>query len=261
MKAFLINDTSNYHFGCRMVVKTIREQLDARDVELVGTAPSKHTFRRYRPVLDTVDLVIVNGEGSLHSGRRRDLFDVALEYPSVLINFSLSDYPDFPVDAAAAFKYVAARESISALEWAIEAHVIPDIVPELSLMQDVERLPPVFDIGCFDSVDTPKAERGEWKSPFEENFERMAQVYQRWVVGRLHMVCLAIILNKPFSAYATHTPKIEGLMKDACLSNRFYRTREEALDYVPDKPSAVQGAYLEHARKRIPQMFDEICSL
>lgn len=268
MKAFLINDTSKYHFGTRMVVKTIEEQLEARGVELVGRSPSKHTFRRYRSILDTVDLVIVNGEGSLHGGRRRDLFDVALEYPSVLINFSISGYQDFPVKAARSFKYVAARESISAANWNRWSRKWwdyrkkgVDVVPDLSLMQEVETFLPHTDIGLFDSVETKKVERAKWMPPFGGGIIPEVQGYERWVVGRLHMVCLAIILDKAFSAYDTHTHKIKGLMKDAGMTHRFYVTREEALDNIPDKPSVAQSAYLYQARKRIPEMFDEICSL
>lgn len=270
MKTFLINDTSKYHFGTRMVIRTIEEQLEARGVELVGRSPSKHTFRRYKPILDTVDLVIVNGEGSLHGGRRRDLLDVALEYPCALINFSISDYNNFPLKAARSFKYVAARESISAANWNRWSGKwwdykkgSVDVVPELSLMQDVrpvDELPePVT--ALFDSVETPNIDRSKWISPFDEDFVTDAQIFSHWVTGRLHVVCLAIILNKAFSAYDTHTHKIRGLMKDAGLGDRFFATREEAFENIPDKPSDSQGEYLEHARKRIPEMFDEICSL
>lgn len=265
MKAFLVNDTSKYHFGTRMVIKTIEEQLEARGVELVGRSPSKHTFRRYRPILDTVDLVIVNGEGSLHGGRRRDLFDVALEYPSVLINFSFENHENYPSEAARAFKYVTPRETISISEWQSFSDGwrgnLHNCAPDLSLMQDVITLPPLMDIGLFDSVETKRDERDTWMSPFGEGFVPDSQKYKRWVVGRLHVACLAIILNKAFTAYDTHTHKLEGLMKDAGLGERFYISREDALGWIPKKPNTAQGEYLEHARKRIPEMFDEICNL
>ena len=150
MKVFLVNDTSGYHFGCDMVVKTIREQLKQRGCEWLGSVGRGQQLKDHTELMKAADLVIVNGEGTLHHNRKPELLELAEHYPAVLINATIDEYV-LP-DVAKRFKYVAMRESLSAEYWDDYFGWTPPIVPDLSLMQSVFQVPPSKDIGLFDSV-------------------------------------------------------------------------------------------------------------
>lgn len=71
MKAILFNDTSAYHKGCKKVVEYIHKDIKSCGYELLASIPSKHTARGYNSLLidkliKEADLVIVNGEGTMH---------------------------------------------------------------------------------------------------------------------------------------------------------------------------------------------------
>ncbi|GAF84656.1 unnamed protein product, partial [marine sediment metagenome] len=215
MKICILNNTEDYHFGSKMVIKTLREQLELRGCELNGSIPRRESWKQHREDLDKADLLVVNGEGTLHHGRKQELFEVADYYPTALINATIDEY--ILPDEAKQFEYVAMRESLSAEYWEDQFGWLPRVVPDLSLMQDVPRFEPIIDVGLFDSVVNKDWDNG-WKSPHGGRFVEKAQKYRRWVTGRFHGACLAIILGKAFSAYRSNTRKIEGLMMDAGLA-------------------------------------------
>lgn len=248
-----------------MVVATIEEQLAQRGCEIVGRSTKDEHWEKYRKQLEDCDLVVVNGEGSLHSNNRKELLEIAVDYPSVLINFSLDKYTDFPKYAASKFKLVAARESLSAHEWKKFTGEQPIVVPDLSLMQDVPLEGAIEDVGLFDSVVQQGWKQG-WQSPFDHHYENgnfvlSAQRYRRWVTGRFHGICLGLILDKALSTYPSNTHKNQGIMFDAGLFDRFYSTREEALENIPLEPKKGQYDYVVLARSAIPKLFDRITSL
>lgn len=262
MKIFLVNDTSSYHFGSAMVVKTIKEELVKRGATLIGSSTKDEQWVIHRATMLLADLVIVNGEGSLHSGNRSELLSIALEFPCALINFSIDKYPLLDTYPLSYFRLVSVRESLSAYAWrkALKEPIL--ITPDLSLMQDVQRVEATEDIGYFDAVNKVGA---KWLTPFdwrhEAPFVEVAQTYKRWCTGRFHGICLAMITNTPFSAYHTHTHKNQGIMFDAGLSEYIYPTREEAALNVPMVAPPQQAAYLLDARKRITLLFDRILTL
>ena len=255
MKVYLVNDTSGYHFGCDMVVKTIREQVEQRGCQWLGSVGRGERLKDHAVLMERADLVIVNGEGTLHHGRKPELFDLADRYNAALINATIDEYA-LP-DTARKFQYVAVRESLSAEYWEDYFGYMPPVVPDLSLMQSVPQIPSIRDIGLFDSVVNKDWDNG-WRTPHDPDFVVKAQKYRRWVTGRFHGACLAIICGRAFSAYRSNTRKIEGLMMDAGLASDYYKTREEALDNLPDNPRENAQEYLDSARRKIPLMFDEM---
>ena len=89
MRVYVLNDTAKAvptkkpHFGCQLVMETYHEQLERVGIELLGTISGKEKeFDR----LDDADLIVVNGEGSIHHENRNELIDVAERYPCVLLN-------------------------------------------------------------------------------------------------------------------------------------------------------------------------------
>ncbi len=74
-KAILINDTSTKpHLGCRLVVSQIFKLAASHGIQMVATS-SVHTDWRTQPALQDemrkADIVIVNGEGTLHHSSRQ----------------------------------------------------------------------------------------------------------------------------------------------------------------------------------------------
>lgn len=72
----LLNDTDEggTHFGCVRVMRTIRQELEFRGL---GNLPSIKVGTDWRQdsaliaMIDAADLVVINGEGTLHHGKRR----------------------------------------------------------------------------------------------------------------------------------------------------------------------------------------------
>jgi len=112
----LINDTSLFenHFGCTLVAQAFREQFSRVGVELKYAFPREFSLDKIGSYLDEVDLVVVNGEGSIHHGRRMHLVSVADHYPAVLVNAVYQSNPHS--ESLGRFLYRATRESLSAAE-------------------------------------------------------------------------------------------------------------------------------------------------
>lgn len=97
MKAVLFNDTSfDHHLGCQLVVRQIYELSQRHGIEVTTVSPVKYKWQKDRKLLRAVkdaDLVLVNGEGTLHSDNRRALrlikvadYCEMIGKPSFLIN-------------------------------------------------------------------------------------------------------------------------------------------------------------------------------
>lgn len=131
MRVAIYNDTflPNFrHFGCELVMKTFKEQLDRVDIELVGTVKVTDQNPKNK-ILEKADLVIVNGEGSFYNNRRNDLALVSNYFPSILIN---TVFDNNSADLSN-FKYISARESISAEK--LNCPVIPDIILTSNILE------------------------------------------------------------------------------------------------------------------------------
>lgn len=86
------------------------------------------------------------------------------------------------------------------------------------------------------------------------------------VTGRFHMVCLAMLARTPFIALEGNTHKIQALLADANLSDRFRSSLPDDLDLLAwsnwhDGEIGRVEAYLKMARSRISQMFSQIRQL
>lgn len=134
------NDTRvTRHHGCDAVMGRLHQLAEAVGLEIAATIPLGRSWREpdYLSAVEGADLVVVNGEGSIHSDRERarQLLELG-EYcaargtPVALIN---SVYDRMPAAAAAqvrAFDLVSVREGASAglLEMqGITAAIVPDL--------------------------------------------------------------------------------------------------------------------------------------
>ncbi|MBM3094320.1 hypothetical protein GFB56_26610 [Ensifer sp. T173] len=179
--AVLINDTSTKaHLGCRVVVGQIARLAKSAGIRIVASASVHTDWREHQSLIATmrsVDLVIVNGEGTLHDATRqaRALAEVgpfcrAAGVPSVLIN-SVYERNNAEIAAACqAFNRVYVRESISALEArrvGLRAEVVPDLTLSSDVMDAFVGMPRVSTI-----VVTDNANRDVARNALEEALKR-----------------------------------------------------------------------------------------
>jgi Polysaccharide pyruvyl transferase len=86
------------------------------------------------------------------------------------------------------------------------------------------------------------------------------------VTGRFHLLCMAMLARTPFLALSGNTHKVEGMLEDAGLSNRYFSSLSDGRDPLAwsewhDGEAARIEAYLQKARSKIAQMFARIRQL
>lgn len=160
--AVLINDTrADRHHGCTSVMDAIEQLSAASSIEMLATNPVHLDWRTntaFRSAFDRADLVIVNGEGTVHSGKPegRALLAAgdaarAAGKRSAIINFSWHGNDVDMERQLASFDLVAVRESRS---FASVAEIRSDcrLVPDLSLYGPRPKRRERSGVGFGDSV-------------------------------------------------------------------------------------------------------------
>lgn len=263
MKVILINDTSLYenHFGCQLVGQSIREHLAKFEIELLAALPYDFDEEVFAPLLASADLLLVNGEGSIHHGRNRKLCELAEKYPAVLINAVYQENPvDFPVGA---FKKVYVRESNSAVYLqglGVSAVVVPDLIFGSRFARSVIRCEAVYDLGRTDRVDV----RSDGLAPNTGNpyyFIREIMKYRRLAAGRFHAAALCAILDIPFATWDSNSWKTGGMMQDMGVRHLHFENYEEAIANVPQQVQPSVQEFACNAPMKINSMFSNIKEL
>jgi hypothetical protein len=142
--AVILNDTrGEHHFGCMRVMRHIEEHLAARQISVVARSAVLADWERDRAFLRAMqrsDLVLINGEGTLHHGARRGkrLLEVVRHaargrIPVVLINALYQDNPPAWGDYLEQLALISARDSWSAAELRLRTSRPVRVVPDLSL--------------------------------------------------------------------------------------------------------------------------------
>jgi len=145
--AVLINDTSTKaHLGCRVVVSQIARLAASAGIRIVSSASVNSDWREYQNLIATMrtaDIVIVNGEGTLHDATRqaKALAEVgpfcrSAGVPCVLMNSVYERNDPEIATACRAFDRIYVRESVSAYA-ARQAGLDAEVVPDLTLSSDV----------------------------------------------------------------------------------------------------------------------------
>jgi len=256
LKVALVNDTRKYHVGSFLSVKTLFDNFD-----IIGTVPVNEDWVQHRPLLDSADLVIVNGEGTPHDGRGINLIDIALEYPAVLINTVFQNMPECSVDK---FLLVSARESLSVnhlAEHGVKALMVPDLIFAQNIARPFEGAGKVV----TDSVVLPhlkSVQKAHFLPMYRKRFLDDFSQYKGAVCGRFHALCIALLWGMDIGAYPSNSWKIKGAMGDIGCDN--YCESDIWLDYlrIPAIPFDASN-YIDMARNRIVKLFEKIraCSL
>ena len=249
MRAYIVNDRSGDgprpgHFGCALVMETYREQLERVGIEEAKTP-------------EDADLVIVNGEGSLHHGHRRDLLTWPARYPSVFVNAVYQ--ANAPAPEMGEFLYRAARESMSASYMrgqGYECDVVPDVILTNRRLNAVEYDPSLADgIGLTDNVLDGRAGSSAWEGP-----AAYLDWLSRWegvVCGRFHAAIACAVIGVPFSTWDSNTWKIRGLMRDiGILQFHAGDSQLAAKAIVPDGPPSQVAEYVDRGKRKIDRMFE-----
>lgn len=146
VKAVILNDTrGDNHFGCFRVMRIIEENLARRGIAVIGRSLVRNDWERDRGFLarlSEADLVVVNGEGTLHHGHRQGerLLRIA-EHPArghkpvALINAIYQQNPESWKAYLDRIDLVSARDSLSAAEISRLTGRQCGFVPDLSLAE------------------------------------------------------------------------------------------------------------------------------
>ena len=128
VRVALLNDTDKdgHHFGCARVMGGIRQALANRGMSVELAVPSAVEWAKSESLikgLASVDLILINGEGTLHHGRPKAkwLLDVAdhpalKDVPKAVVNMLWQDNPPEWGTLLGRFDLAQARDSKSAAE-------------------------------------------------------------------------------------------------------------------------------------------------
>ncbi|WP_119304513.1 polysaccharide pyruvyl transferase family protein [Dongia deserti] len=250
----LTGDHSSYHCGSAAVTQVIAAELRRHGEIVTG---------------DDFDVLVVNGEGSMHhgGGAFRDkmrLIEMATASarPAFLVNSVWQDNPHEFDAALAKCRQIVVREVLS--QRAIAQHdVTADVVPDLSYFAPITRGDAVDLKGGIVMTDFLSHEFGSFvrlRSRWAERFSFLDMRAMDWsslvgslktarllLTGRHHAVYAACKARTPFLALAGNTHKIEGIIASAGADIPVFRTFSEL-------KASIQEA--ENWRSRYDRLFD-----
>lgn len=147
LKVVLANDTdvTGQHFGCTRVMRIIDDNITRRGGSIIGRIPVGFDWRKDRrslKILESADLICVNGEGTLHHGRRKGAWLLELGgrpsldgIPKVLINALYQQNPPEWDAMLKDFTFVSARDGLSAKAMTTARESLVDFLPDLSMCE------------------------------------------------------------------------------------------------------------------------------
>lgn len=149
--AVIMNDTRRHrHLGCARVMRVIEENLARRGIDVTGRSLLWNDWqndRRFLAAMDSCDVIVINGEGTLHHGAEsgRQILEVVDHplrgtTPVVLLNALYQGNPVAWRQYIEKVDLLSARDSRSAEELGRAASRPVDVVPDLSLADSSGRL-------------------------------------------------------------------------------------------------------------------------
>lgn len=270
----LINDTSIYqsHFGCRLVCQTFREQFARTGLDLKVSLKRDFNVADYQKQLEDVDLVVINGEGSIHHDKHRHLVDLAGKFPSVLMNCVYQEnslHPDL-----SKFLFISARESASTA--AVNAAggncvTVPDAMFASSFLRSFQKPAPVEDLGETDNVLRQYVNVGplkvRWKIGFTTRYPTVSgylnklSSYNRLCIGRFHAAVASSVLEIPYATWDSNTWKTRAMMKDMGVPHLHFDSYKAARENAPRVFPEEIRRFTAEARGRIEAAFDRVAEI
>ncbi len=275
-KVIFVGDTSlRYnHFGCQMVGQAFREQFSRVGLNLIASLPTNfyETISDWKELLTKADLVVVNGEGSIHHGRYQNLIDLACEFPCALVNCVFQENPEN--HNILKFKYISTRESYSAFalqEHGVKPNIVPDVIFVSSLLNSfIPETTQTKQYGFTDSVVKIKRRLGPFRirdnafsaeTKVVGDYLNFLASHRGLAVGRFHATICCSVMGIPFSTYNSNTWKIQGLMKDMGIPHLHFELRQDAKRAIPKALPQSVTDYCVSAHIKVKNMFDELATI
>jgi exopolysaccharide biosynthesis predicted pyruvyltransferase EpsI len=290
--AILINDTSGeHHIGCDTVIANIKSLCKERDIEITQTFTRQDVridSPKLKDAITTSDIVIINGEGSLHDQYGRNFLTSLLKMLSnkkaVLINsvwYNMGHVPEMSKLAIISFRETRSKVEFDKdhLNFIKISEVVPDVIFATEL--------PPENIGTGDSVyghitnilskvknyfplDYHRPSSPQFPKEIKTYSQKDINDYIKWlktldlyITGRFHGVCLAILTGTPFLAMPSNAKKIEALIRDATTQDLIITSLDEIENKKNNAYASVgqMKEYSEEAKEKIKNLFDRIKNL
>jgi len=286
--AILINDTSKErHLGCDAVIKNIFHLCKINQIEVIATFTRPDVKGRSSKVISAInscDIVIVNGEGSLHDSYGRNFFLPLLNMipkgkKAVLINsvwHNMGEVKDLDK-----FSLISVRErnSFDELITMYPRHDKVYIVPDVIFYTEV---PDKLNIGHGDSVKGnitsklnghnnyfPLDYRRKFKTKYNEialknddikSYLKWLKTLDLYITGRFHGVCLSALAGTPFLAFASNAKKIEGILRNMRCEELLIKSLDEieTKKELAFKLAPRAHLYAIDAKRKIEALFKNI---
>ncbi|MGO3421743.1 MAG: polysaccharide pyruvyl transferase family protein [Pseudoalteromonas distincta] len=173
-KVFIINDTrSELHHGCSRVMNNLDYLIKKYSGNVVGTSPVGLDWRKSELIKQKMinsDIVIVNGEGSIHhnSSAGIPLLEVAsfcklYGVRAILVNCLYQDMDNVASSLLNDFDFISVRDSFSQKQLSaigVESKLLPDLTFYSSL------------------IELPKRKRKGWMFTCSVNIEKSVALYK-----------------------------------------------------------------------------------
>lgn len=229
----LVNFTAEYHWGSRMVCEAFMSLLYHCDV--VCFLKSKN-WTLHTDLLKTCDIILVNGEGSIHHGHGLTMLDIPhlTEVPTWLCNASIQETP---LKRMADFQGIWLRET--------ESLAIVDM-PHAAVMGDISLVHPLMRPSLWqvpierECLKTDSVVRKDWGEPPTHDVMETLRRYassEYVITGRFHGLCTCIALQIPVVGYGSNTHKNHALCADFGIP--FAISPEAAEDLEPAVPNSM----------------------
>ena len=261
MKILVLNDTS-YHSGCKQVMNVIRSQLAGHEVKFAKKVKAS--------VLEEFDVLIINGEGTMHDDAKKaklliSLAEVAKQQglKTLLINSVWQNNSVALTSRLTCFNYISVREINS-------KHAITDVIDipvdvnlDLSFYANTtsQKGPPCTVVTGNYSYKSPTSIANPIKV---DNFSSSINIFNEdWdsivttlraasvlVTGRHHEMYAACVARCPFVVLEGNTHKNSGLLDTYHLDIPVLPTNAS----VDEIKQALQGVHKYDKQFRI--LFD-----
>ena len=297
--AILINNTSQEcHIGCYNVIKNIIRLCEKNKIQIINTFTRQDVvdgerFNTLNKFIHNSDIIIINGEGSLHHHPRRNTswFPIILKVipknkKVVLINTIWQDMEKLNgnIKHLDKLNLISVRESysyknlISLYPKKEKIIITPDILFATKIDNKMVK------IGYGDSVHRELRQTLKKKTIFfplsyihKGTYRNIKQItmptlytYQLWlkslelyVTGRFHGVCLVAMVGVPFLALSSNSHKIEGMLHDMNCSELLINSiddikikKELAIKLVPKA-----HIYAVEAKQKVELLFQRIAKI